>query len=107
MTVCTVEGCNKRHRTKEFHYQRRIRQRKFRESQRGQFNDLKAEAKKRKHTVSLSFEEYKALRVLPCDYCGGKLPRTSGGLDRKDSGESYHLANVVPCCTQCNLTKGA
>lgn len=47
-------------------------------------------------------ETYRSLRSNPCHYCGGPLPETSTGLDRKDNAGGYTLDNVVPCCSICN-----
>lgn len=41
-----------------------------------------------------------------CHYCGGSLPPTGAGLDRKDNNGPYSLANAVPCCRRCNTIKG-
>lgn len=50
------------------------------------------------------------LRTLPCAYCGLRGEQTAGGkqalgLDRIDSSQHYHLDNIVPCCTRCNMAK--
>ncbi len=39
----------------------------------------------------------------PCYYCGSKIANV--GIDRVDSGKSYEIGNVVPCCWQCNVMK--
>jgi len=41
-----------------------------------------------------------------CEYCGGPLPMTGIGLDRKDSRFGYNHDNVVWCCGPCNQMKG-
>jgi hypothetical protein len=71
----------------------------------GRFSGLKSAAKSRGHVVTLSLDEYKSLIEKPCFYCGGILPETGSGLDRRDSGRGYELVNVLPCCTMCNRCK--
>lgn len=66
----------------------------------------------------LTFEQFKELTRQDCHYCG-KSPtsyvtnRISGlkvlysGLDRMDNSLPHNFANCVPCCHQCNTTKGS
>jgi hypothetical protein len=49
--------------------------------------------------------DYFELIKKSCSYCGGPLPTAGAGLDRLDNGLGYHLNNVVPCCTICNLSR--
>lgn len=66
---------------------------------------------------SLSFEEYQKIYNKPCIYCG-KTPSSElkinnrhglkilySSLDRIDSNKDYTITNVVPCCTDCNISK--
>lgn len=66
---------------------------------------------------SLSDEEAIALLTSRCYYCGdppGKAVRRKGtgevvmrnGIDRMDPAVGYVAENCVPCCRQCNLSKG-
>lgn len=64
---------------------------------------IRSAAERRNVPFLLTLEEYKTLFGLPCHYCGGDVVRS--GLDRKDGRAGYELANVVPCCGQCNLAK--
>ena len=41
-----------------------------------------------------------------CLYCHGSIPEVGHGLDRIDNSIGYIEANVVPCCTRCNLMRG-
>mgnify|MGYP001559832597 CR=1 len=41
-----------------------------------------------------------------CYYCQFPLPDAGVGLDRLDNSIGYTVANVVPCCTDCNYTRG-
>lgn len=149
MRLCTVEGCNKKHRSKgfcEYHYRRtpeqqekaRVRAAKRRESPelrrleqekmrqwrkenpekekvrqarqqrttRGKFQELKDSAKRRGYKLTVTPDIYEWLCKLPCTYCGGQLPEAGHGLDRQDSSKGYTLANISPCCTECNRLKG-
>lgn len=57
---------------------------------------------------SLEFEEWRGLIACgKCHYCGGDLPRTGSGLDRKDNQKGYSLENCVPCCRPCNVAKNS
>lgn len=46
------------------------------------------------------------MMALRCHYCTGSLNEYGHSLDRKDNSKSYTVDNVVPCCTDCNRTKG-
>lgn len=70
------------------------------------FNVLKSSAKSHNRQCTITFEEYQALREMPCFYCGGPLPERGHGVDRINSAAGYVTGNVRPCCTQCNLAKG-
>ena len=75
-----------------------------------------------------SFDTFLQLSQLPCNYCGllphrtynignnrkdsSDLQKKNGnftynGLDRIDSSKGHTQANVVPCCTTCNVMKMA
>lgn len=66
----------------------------------------KANAFRRGIDWLISLGEYELVAVLSCDYCGGKLPQQGHGLDRLDNRLGYAVANVVPCCKDCNRVKG-
>ena len=42
-----------------------------------------------------------------CRWCGAKRGEWRIGLDRIDNSTGHSLANVVPCCTRCNIMKGS
>jgi hypothetical protein len=52
---------------------------------RSKFTRLRAFAKFSNFVITLTFEEFCCLVSQPCHYCGGNLPTTGYGLDRKDS----------------------
>jgi hypothetical protein len=62
-------------------------------------------SKKCGQTWGLTFEQFAALVVLPCHYCGKPLNPTGTGLDRMDASRGYETDNVVPCCHRCNKVK--
>lgn len=86
-----------------------FRQREKSRTPEGQFQRAKDIARrgKLKKSWTLTFEQYASLRAKPCHYCGFPLPETGLGLDRLDHHGGYEIGNVVPCCTECNLIKGA
>lgn len=73
----------------------------------GKIARLRSTAKARGHAFDLSVPELQALSQQPCFYCGGALPETHLGLDRIDNDLGYVSGNVLPCCTDCNLHRGA
>lgn len=68
---------------------------------------FKAKAAERRLEVTLTVEQFSALQVEPCFYCGRKK-RTSGfGIDRYDNSKHYTPENSMSCCWPCNHAKGA
>jgi len=82
-------------------------QSKYARTTRGQFTELKSRAKKGTKEMTITYEEYATIRTLPCEYCGGKLPKVGHGLDRINSNKGYTLKNSVPCCYRCNMAKSS
>ena len=74
---------------------------------RGRYNRFRTNARCQGHELNLSFEEFSAIAVLPCFYCGGPLPESGSGIDRIDSDYGYRIDNVRPCCRTCNVAKNA
>lgn len=73
-------------------------------------------AKNRGIEFGISKEDFLALAVLPCKYCGAppsQVHATKGlngsftysGVDRVDSSKGYTVDNCVPCCKDCNYAK--
>lgn len=70
------------------------------------------------YQTDLSLEEFKALALQNCTYCG-RPPANKvklrgkdsdkilyfSGLDRIDSNLPYQKDNVIPCCKECNRCK--
>lgn len=69
------------------------------------YSNLVSQAKRKGLGVSISTSDHAELISKPCHYCSDPLPQTGSGLDRKDSALGYTVANVVPCCSDCNTTK--
>jgi hypothetical protein len=72
---------------------------------RQRFAIMRVGARQRGIPLTLTLVEYRTLIERLCEYCGGPLPETGGGLDRVDTTEGYHNWNVVPCCAICNGVK--
>lgn len=53
--------------------------------------------------MKLSKHEISYITRLPCYYCN-KPPRS--GVDRMNSNGIYIMGNVLPACSECNLSKG-
>lgn len=53
--------------------------------------------------IILSEDQFKALSMLDCHYCGKSGPN---GIDRINNMFGYRLDNCVPACKHCNYVKG-
>lgn len=83
------------------------------------FDKYRRAALKRGYQWRLSFDEFIALTVQDCHYCGeppsqehiARIGNTDGkpylynGIDRSDNTKGYQVDNVVPCCGRCNVAK--
>jgi len=76
----------------------------------------KMDAKRRNHESALTDEQIIAIHKGNCHYCGCSPSNTYfplgangsytyNGIDRVDDTKGYTLANVVPCCMDCNYAK--
>lgn len=77
----------------------------------------KSNAVKRNHIFDLTVAQFKDITSKNCHYCDSKpstvgysynkehTPYVYNGIDRKDNKLGYTLANSLPCCTDCNLSK--
>lgn len=54
----------------------------------------------------LTFEYFMDYVNKPCAYCERHDEHESIGIDRVDSNKPYILSNIVPCCEDCNRSKG-
>jgi len=83
----------------------------------------KINAKKRRFKWELSTDQFRKLSTSPCHYCGtphsksyDKSPKNGtkrlngafvcNGIDRVDRLKGYSIENCVPCCQDCNVSKG-
>lgn len=128
MNICSIENCGrvvsgyglcKNHYNKQYRPnamkeywartapERRKKCNEYARTIKGQYRTLKNNAKNKGHEIDLSFEQFQILRSKPCHYCGGSLSETAQGLDRKDNSLGYTISNSVPCCPDCNYTKGS
>lgn len=71
----------------------------------GRFSNSRARARRIGIGWTIEKADYFELIKNSCEYCGGPLPVAGAGLDRLDNSFGYHLDNVVPCCTICNLSR--
>jgi len=81
--------------------------RRFSRTDKGLYSQLKYKAKCDGREVSISFDQFKILRLQPCFYCSGPLSEAGYSLDRKINSEGYTPLNTVPCCKLCNRTKAS
>jgi len=71
------------------------------------FATLRARCKRLGMLMTIPRDIFTEIISMPCEYCGGSLPKAGYGLDRKDNSLGYTSENSVPCCTRCNTMKGA
>ncbi len=113
---CTVEGCDKPIKCKGIchkHYNRKYgvehpeTQRKYDRSPLRRFSRYEKHCKREGIPFAITYWEWLAeIKDDKCYYCPNTLPKTGIALDRKYPGVGYFKDNVVPCCTDCNKTKG-
>jgi len=82
------------------------------------FYRYKKDARLRGYEFDLSLGEFSELTVKNCHYCNTPptkvihYPGTNGdylcnGIDRVNNKHGYLINNCVPCCMQCNFSKGS
>lgn len=81
------------------------KQRHWNITPRGRYMSMRSVSRRRNHVCTIDFETYAELISQRCHYCGESMNATGCGLDRLDTTGGYTIANVVPCCRQCNWTK--
>lgn len=63
-------------------------------------------ARRRNLEVTITLEQFKLLLNSPCYYWSSHTkPEVGSGLDRIDNSLGYHITNVLPCCTKCNISR--
>lgn len=72
----------------------------------GKYDKAQRDTRGRGMIWTISFEEFARLNSSLCTYCDDPLPEVGHGLDRKDNSVGYTIENVVPCCDDCNKTRG-
>lgn len=86
---------------------------------RAKFNRLLHSASSRGLRCEITFDDFVCLTLAAkvCEYCGHGLDASEYtqhkgqlgkgcNLDRKDNSKGYSLENVVPCCPDCNFSRG-
>lgn len=71
----------------------------------GRWRTVKASARTRGYTVTITKEEAFALFESPCHYCGRLPDAVLNGIDRSENDGNYTPDNVVACCALCNMMK--
>lgn len=66
------------------------------------FRRLLRTSKNRGYTCTLSSGLAHLIASQSCFYCGGP----AGWLDRRKNDIGYTPTNSIPCCSQCNMSKG-
>jgi hypothetical protein len=79
---------------------------KYRETDRGRYTTARHDVLNKKKSFLLDEETYLNLIKQNCYYCNGKISKSGVGLDRIDNSKGYELGNVLPCCGDCNRTRG-
>jgi hypothetical protein len=88
-------------------------------SLRSLYRKYKKSASDRKYSFNLDIEYFKKLTSSNCYYCGIEPYRINNnrtkrenehyvynGIDRIDNSIGYEIENCVPCCRECNVSKG-
>lgn len=69
-------------------------------------NQYRQSARKKGIAWELADDQFAALVLADCHYCGGAAPVGGiNGVDRVDNSHGYVTANVVSACAQCNYAK--
>jgi hypothetical protein len=69
----------------------------------GGYRIYRGNALKKKNEFVLSLEDFTAVVLQPCRYCGEDTKRI--GIDRIDNTLGYTKENSAPCCKTCNYMK--
>jgi len=95
--VRRVQKYTRKNKTKVYAYGK-----EYNKTTKGIYRSYVSSARKRGYEFNLSIEEFAAILVEPCSYCGDV---TSQGVDRIDSGAGYDKDNCCACCKICNYMK--
>lgn len=82
------------------------------------YAEYSARAKKKGLKFELSIEDFEDIITSRCYFCGALFGNKRGnkntygnfeytGIDRVDNSKGYIKDNSIPCCTDCNMKKGA
>jgi 5-methylcytosine-specific restriction endonuclease McrA len=80
------------------------------------YSEYQRNAEKGGRTFLLDTDLFRQLTTSSCHYCGAPPSRVKkrsdesyvyNGIDRIDNAKGYEPENVVPCCWECNKSKGS
>lgn len=77
--------------------------REYNKTSAGAYRVYKSTAATKGKEFPLSVEEFAAIVLLSCVYCGEDSKRI--GIDRIDNTKGYIKENCAPCCKNCNYMK--
>jgi len=105
--------CRKRNREFQKKWRERNKEkvaeqiRRWRETPRGKYGNLKKRAHQKGLPCDLTYKEYFQIQKNPCEYCDEEPDSRLGyGVDRKDNKLGYSKDNCCACCGACNQMKG-
>lgn len=74
----------------------------------GGFHQYRRNAKTKNRAFELTKKAYDELINQPCVYCRRDITETNrSGIDRIDNDLGYVSGNMQPCCSECNVMRGA
>jgi len=97
-------GCNLKQDRKREARSRNFKAENFKNMDR-YFKEYIASATRRDLPMNLQADEFKALIILPCHYCGYLQEAQTNGIDRINNDIGYEKSNCVTCCETCNRMK--
>ena len=114
--MCTIPNCNSiikckglchKHYNSQCYHKNPNKFKQYDRSNSRRFKRLIAFCKRENIPTDLTFETWlKVIQNNKCFYCTKTLPETGSALDRKYPDVGYFVNNIVPCCTDCNKSKG-
>ena len=74
----------------------------------GNLYTYRHDAKRKQRAFEITKEAYDELVNQPCVYCRRDITETNrSGIDRIDNDLGYVSGNMQPCCSECNVMRGA
>lgn len=101
------KGLCQKHYNSHCYYKNPQKSKNYDRSPERRYKRFLATCKREGIPTDLTKDEWLAIiKDNKCHYCPNTLPETGSSLDRKWPDIGYFKGNVVPCCTDCNRTKG-